>query len=104
MHASPTPVSFLQLILALPALGVLFNAFLGSRMGHRVVSVLAPGVVGAAFVTGCYAFIRLLNLPHGTVLTQHLWPWITAGTLQVDVALRFDALSAVMVLVVSGVG
>src|SRR5262245_8154854 len=105
MHGSVTPVTvvgFLWLIPALPALGVLVNAFFGRRMGSRVVSAVAPGVVGAAFVVGCYAFLRLLDLPPGAVLAQRLWPWITAGTLQVDIALKIDALSAVMVLIVSG--
>src|SRR5262249_38303610 len=103
-HTAVTTVSFLWLIPALPALGVLFNVFLGRRVGNGIVSVLAPGVVGAAFVTACYAFMQLLSLPHGAVLGEHLWPWITAGTLHVDVAFEIDALSAVMVLVVSGVG
>jgi NADH-quinone oxidoreductase subunit L len=104
MHGHVTAVSFLWLIPALPALGVLFNAFLGGRTGKGAVSLIAPGVVGAAFVVGCFGFLQLLNQPHGTTLEQHLWPWITAGTLQVDVAFKIDALSAIMVLIVSGVG
>jgi len=104
MHAHATPVAFLWLIPALPVLGVLFNLFLGERLGKRAVSLVAPAVVGGAFVIGCYAFTLLLGLPHGGSLDQHLWPWITAGTLQVDVAFRIDALSGVMVLIVTGVG
>ena len=103
MHETATHVTFLWLIPTLPALGMLFNLFIGPR-AKGAVSVVAPAVVGAAFVVGCYAFMSLLGLPHGSALTQRLWPWITAGTLQVDVALRIDALSAVMVLIVSGVG
>lgn len=104
MHSAATAVNFLWLIPALPALGVLFNAFLGARTGQRVVSIVAPGVVGAAFVVAGYAFVQLIRLPHGAALTQRLYPWITSGTLQVDVAFRIDALAAVMVLIVSGVG
>jgi len=103
MHPA-TPVSFLWLIPALPAFGVLFNVFLGRRAGHAAVSLVSPGVVGGAFVAAAYAFTRLLALPPGSALAERLYPWITAGTLQVDVAFRIDALSAVMVLVVSGVG
>ena len=99
-----TQVNFLWLIPAFPALGVLFNAFIGNRTGKRPVSLVAPGVVGAAFITGCYAFAQVLSLPPGGALVQRLWPWIWAGTLHVDVAFRIDALSAVMVLIVSGVG
>jgi NADH-quinone oxidoreductase subunit L len=105
MHAAAaTTVSYLWLIPALPALGVLFNVFLGPRLGKGAVSLVAPGVVGAAFIVGCYAFMQLLSLPHGGALAQNVYPWIHAGTLHVDVALRLDALTAVMVLIVSGVG
>jgi NADH-quinone oxidoreductase subunit L len=104
MHGAATPVNFLWFIPAVPALGVLFNAFFGRRAGKGAVSVIGPGVVGVAFIGACVAFTQLLGLPHGGAFTQRLWPWITAGTLQVDVALRLDALSAVMVLIVSGVG
>ncbi|MFQ5665301.1 MAG: NADH-quinone oxidoreductase subunit L [Candidatus Binatia bacterium] len=103
MHGAATPVSFLWLIPALPALGVLFNAFVGARAGRRVVGMVAPAVVGGAFVVSSYAFVRLLGLPAGDALTEQLYPWITAGTLHVDIAFRIDALSAVMALVVSGV-
>jgi NADH-quinone oxidoreductase subunit L len=105
MHEAATiQVNFLWLIPVFPALGVLFNAFIGPRAGKRAISLVGPGVVGAAFLTGCYAFVRLLSLPPGSALVQRVYPWITAGTLQVDVAFRIDALSAVMVLIVSGVG
>ena len=45
-----------------------------------------------------------LGPPPGGALAQSVYPWITAGTLQVDVAFRVDPLSAVMMLIVSGVG
>ena len=39
-----------------------------------------------------------------SALATTLWTWIEAGSFRVDIALHFDALTAVMVLVVSGVG
>jgi len=95
---------YLWLILALPLFGVLFNLFLGKRAGKAAVSLVAPGVVGAAFVVACYAFVQLLSLPPGSALTQTLYPWIHAGNLAVNVAFRLDALSGTMVMIVTGVG
>ena len=43
-------------------------------------------------------------MPPGGALAFTLWPWIRGRTFRADLALRFDALSAVMVLVVTGVG
>ncbi len=37
-------------------------------------------------------------------LQCQLWPWIVAGSFHVELGLRLDALSAVMTLVVTGVG
>ncbi len=43
-------------------------------------------------------------MPRGDALTFTLWPWIEAGRFHVEFALRVDALSAVMMLIVTGVG
>jgi NADH-quinone oxidoreductase subunit L len=94
----------LGLILLFPALGLLFNLFVGRRAGRTAVDIAAASAIGAAFLVGLAAFIRLLAMPRGAALTCFLWPWLEAGKFHVDVALRFDSLTAVMVLVVSGVG
>ncbi len=104
MHAVATPVEFLWLIPVLPVLGVLFNVFIGPRAGRGAVNFVSPAVVGVAFAVACYTFSRVLGLPHGGALEQDVYPWITAGMLQVHVAFRIDALSAVMILIVTGVG
>jgi NADH-quinone oxidoreductase subunit L len=91
-------------ILLFPALGVLFNLFVGARAGRSAVNLVAPAVVFIAFAIGLWAFATLAALPAGSSLTAQLWPWIVAGSFHIEFALRFDALTAVMVLVVSGVG
>jgi NADH-quinone oxidoreductase subunit L len=91
-------------ILLFPALGVVFNLFPGARAGRAAVNFVAPGVIFAAFACGLIALAKLVALPAGSALVAPLWSWIAAGPFHVDFALRFDALTAVMVLVVSGVG
>jgi len=94
----------LGLIPLFPALGVLFNLFLGRRAGRAGVNVVACGTIALAFAVSLWAFALLLALPAGAALTFTLASWISAGQFHVDLALRFDALTAVMCLVVSGVG
>jgi len=94
----------LGLILLMPALGVVFNIFFGARLGRRWVNVVGPGVIFVAFAIALAAFAKLMSLPAGGSLGFMMWPWIHAGKFTVDVALRLDALSGVMVLVVTGVG
>jgi NADH-quinone oxidoreductase subunit L len=94
----------LGLIVLFPALGVLFNLFCGRRAGRAAVNFVATAMISLAFAVSSWAFAVLLTLAPGASLTQTLAPWIRAGQFHVDLALRFDALTAVMTLVVSGVG
>ncbi len=97
-------VSYLWLIPALPLFGVLFNASVGSRLGRSAVALVAPGVVGLSFLIACAAFLQLHGAGEGAALHDRAYSWISAGSLQVDIAFTIDPLSAVMVLVVTGVG
>src|SRR6266849_1266575 len=94
----------LALILFFPALGVVFNLFYGRMAGRGKVNFVGTSVIFLAFAIALWAFAKLLMMPPGGALAFTLWPWISAGNFHVDIALRFDALSAVMTLVVSGVG
>jgi len=98
------PSSALALILLFPALGVLFNLFFGARLGRRAVSIVGPGVMFLAFAAATWALVRLFMLPPGDALTFTLWPWIEAGRFHVELALRADTLSGVMIMIVTGVG
>ena len=94
----------LGLILLFPALGVVFNLFWGWRAGRGVVNFIAPAMIFLSFGVASWGLIELLSLPAGAALQFTLWRWIVAGSFHTEIALRFDALTAVMVLVVSGVG
>jgi NADH-quinone oxidoreductase subunit L len=94
----------LALIPMFPALGTLFNLFLGQRAGRRTVNLIAPAALFLSFAIALWAFARIVTMPPGSALTVTLWPWIAAGDFHTDIALRLDALSAVMTLVVTGVG
>ena len=98
-----TPTTLLRWIILLPAAGVLFHVFLGRR-ATAAVKLVGPGLVGAAFAVAVAAALRLRALPEGGLLRDHLYTWIAAGPFRAEAALRFDALSAVMALVVTGVG
>src|SRR6476659_8393913 len=94
----------LGLILLFPALGVLFNLFFGRRAGRTAVNFVGVGVIFLAFAVTLWSAIALMRLPPGASLQCSLWPWIVAGSFHVEFGLRLDALSAVMTLVVTGVG
>jgi len=95
--------TLLRWIIALPALGVLFHVFVGRR-ATGAVKWVGPGLVGAAFAVARAAASGLRVMPAGTALHDHVYTWIVAGPFRAEVGLRLDALSAVMALVVTGVG
>jgi len=95
-----TETTWLRWIVALPALGVLFNVFVGRR-ATGAVKLVGPGVVGAAFALAVSAALRR---PEGGALHDHVYTWIVAGPFRAEAGLSFDALAMVMTLVVTGVG
>ncbi|HEY7370394.1 MAG TPA: NADH-quinone oxidoreductase subunit L [Thermoanaerobaculia bacterium] len=90
-------------ILALPFAGFLANILLGPRLGKRFVSVVATGTVAAATLI---AFSRLIPFVSGTreTVIESIGSWISTDRLSVDLALRLDPLSALMLSFVTFVG
>ena len=62
------------------------------------------GVLLGAFAVALGVFVQLwLHPPHAPIIVN-LWRWLPVGPLQIDFAFQVDQLSAVMLLVVTGVG
>jgi NADH-quinone oxidoreductase subunit L len=93
---------------AAPLVGCVLIALIGfarERVSRPVSSWLACVAMLVSFVLGVYAFLKLEQRPaDNRVVHDTLWTWLTAGTFRVDVNILFDPLSAVMLLIVSGVG
>ncbi|PKK82191.1 MAG: NADH-quinone oxidoreductase subunit L [candidate division Zixibacteria bacterium HGW-Zixibacteria-1] len=95
----------LYLIPLIPLIGFLLNGLLLGRLGKKMISLIACGSVGLSFLLGLKFFFDLLSLPEtARVIENIFFTWIPAGQLHVNVAFMLDPLSAIMVLVVSGVG
>ncbi len=88
------------LIPLFPLVGALVNALFGRRTGHLAHWVAVPAL-GLGFVTSCLVFARVL---HGETYVGQLFPWINAGAFTTAVAVQVDQLTAIMLLVVTGVG
>jgi NADH-quinone oxidoreductase subunit L len=72
---------------------------------RTAVSVIGPGTVGAAAaVTAILASRFLGSPPEGGAVTQVVWTWLSSGGLMPRVAFTLDALSLVMISVITGVG
>jgi NADH-quinone oxidoreductase subunit L len=102
-----TPVGFqatFWLLVAIPLASAAILLLLGRR-ADRWAPVLGCASVGIAFVLGVVYFVELAGLPQsGRAVQISLFDFINVGSFQVDFGLRFDPLSGVFVLLITGVG
>ena len=95
----------LALIALLPFAGFLVNVTMGKRLSKSVSGGLACAVMVASFLIAASQVWALFGMPEESrQISQTLFTWITAGTFSVDLTFRLDALSAVMILVITGIG
>ncbi|HLY61158.1 MAG TPA: NADH-quinone oxidoreductase subunit L [Terriglobia bacterium] len=97
----------------LPLLGAFIQLLFGRKLRNSEVSLVSVGLPGVSFAWAVGCFIELLGRPEHTVVTN-LYTWLPAGAfhlangsmgnLTVHVGFQLDPLSAVMLLVVTGVG
>ncbi|GAA1909265.1 NADH-quinone oxidoreductase subunit L [Nocardioides marmoribigeumensis] len=95
----------LWLVIALPALGAAAILLLGNRRTSAWAHLLGTATVGLSFLVGLLAFVGLLGRDEGDrQLGSHLWTWFEAGRFKVDLGILYDPLSALFVLLITGVG
>ena len=88
----------------IPLIGFLINGFFGKKLPEKLVGTIASLALGLSFVITVVLFFELLKLdPHHRQIEQHIFTWMTAGKFELPFALVMDPLSAVMMLVVTGI-
>src|SRR5713226_3112132 len=105
----PIQTDYLRWIVFLPLLGAAINGLLGAtlqkRLGKWVISLIACAPVLGAFLVSVRAFSDLWALqPEQRFLIDRMYTWLSVGSLKVELAFWIDPLSAVMILVVTGIG
>src|SRR6202161_125305 len=92
----------LWLIPILPLLGFLANGLFGRRIPKAFINIIAVGSVALSFA---WVVKTLLALdPIDTKYVEHYFTWIQSGMLNIGVDFAVDRLTAIMLMVVTGVG
>jgi NADH-quinone oxidoreductase subunit L len=99
--ATMATLDLLRWIPLIPLGAAVFNIFIGSKLGKTSAGMLASLAVGASFAIALYVFWLL---PANGVFKDALYTWIDSGALQVQISFQVDALTAVMLLIVTGIG
>ncbi len=113
--AKKVKMNYFYLIPLFPLIGVLLNGFLGIKyFSRKVIHSIAVGAIGLSFLFSAASFFSLLGSTEPYwVKTLFTWVpgnWVNladnihGASFQIDLAFRFDSLTALMTLVVTGVG
>ncbi len=104
----PGTMHTLALIALLPLAGFFINGILATELGGRRLGNRAAAFIGCALPLAAFALTikAFFDLQAGgfAPLVEPLYRWATVGDRTFDIAFYFDRLSAVMTLVVTGVG
>ncbi len=94
----------LPLIPLIPLAGAVVNGLLGHRLPKRLVSIVGCGTVALSFAIGASLAYELFLSDTPLGVRSSLYTWMASGSVHVELSFTFDRLSAVMTLVVTGVG
>ena len=88
------------LVPAFPLAGALLNILFGRLTGRRAHWIAVPALAGS-FLASCAVAARAWS---GAAFSATLFSWVVAGDFDTSVTAYVDSLTAVMLLVVTGVG
>ncbi len=94
------------LIPLFPLIGFLINGFFGKKIKNEaVIGGIGTLMIFMSFIVSCGILMQMIGLPpEQRVFEKVLFPWIHSGNFKADMAFLVDPLSAVMIMVVTGVG
>ncbi len=100
--------SLLWLVVALPALGAVVLLVGGPLARGRIdkwAHLLGTALPVGSFLVSLLLFVQLLGrADDDRQVSQHLFTWFEAGSLKVNFDLLYDPLSALFLLLITGVG
>jgi NADH-quinone oxidoreductase subunit L len=92
-------------LLLAPFVGFLINGLRYKKHGANLAGGIATAAAFISFVASILLVIDLAGLPHESrVITAHFFNWISVGTLKLSASFMVDPISAVMILIITGVG
>lgn len=95
-------LKLLWLIPILPFAGFTVLVLCWARLSRRAASLIGAGTIGvAALLAILLSICFIATPPSGHAYTQTLWTWLHVGSFAPGITLRLDALSLVMVLVIT---
>lgn len=100
-------IDLIWLIPLLPLAGFVVNGLGRNALPKPAIGLIGSGVVLASFLLSCGVFseVYAARQANGDAsFTQPIFDWFSAGSLEVSLSFLVDPLSAIMLLIVTGIG
>jgi len=91
------------LVPLLPLIGFVINGLGRNSLSKNLIGFIGSGVILASFIISLVIFFKL-SADVQKVHTAFLFDWISAGKLSIPLSFLVDPLSAIMLLIITGIG
>lgn len=97
--------TLIAILLFSPLIGFLINGFRYKKHNHIVAGAIGTAAIAISFICSAVLYFTLLALPADQrVLSANLAEWIVVGNFKSNFAFIVDQVSAIMIMVITGVG
>jgi NADH-quinone oxidoreductase subunit L len=95
----------MALVILSPVVGFLINGFRYKKHSGNVAGTIATVAVAISFICSILLVIDLIAMPEeARRISVSFFEWITVGTFKVNAGFVVDQISAIMILVITGIG
>jgi len=94
-------------IVLLPLIGFLINGLGRKALPKAIVAIIGCGTVFVSFLLSCHIFSLVYEARgagEAASFGYDVFEWISAGNLQISLSFLVDPLSAIMLLIITGIG
>src|SRR2546428_2226175 len=96
--------SFAWLIPVLPLIGFLINGLGNKNIPKSLVGIIGNATVLGAFIISLMIFFQVKADPAQGPFIVNLFDWFSVGTMKIAFSFQIDALSSIMLLIITGIG
>lgn len=94
-------IDLLWVVVLVPFMGALILALFGASMLKKAVGVVGCTTIGISWIMAMIVCIHYIAVNPASGITTILYNWFDTGGFRVDISLHLDALSVVMILVIT---
>jgi NADH-quinone oxidoreductase subunit L len=92
----------IYILILLPLLGFLINGLTGKSLSKNISGIIGSATILGSFIISCVYFFGLIG--GAKPIDAKIFDWITFGNIHIDFGVLIDQLSAIWLMIVTGIG